>query len=93
MYLQANEKTNYQIKFQSKNEKPQNLKFYIEGKDREYEKLEDIEKDLKGVIEGNKGIVINWEWKYDENKTNDLQDTKDGENIDRYNFLIYTIRK
>lgn len=39
----------------------------------------------------NKSIIINWEWKYEENKTQDIEDTKDGENIDKYNFLIYTI--
>lgn len=60
-------------------------------KDRKYQKLEDMEQELKGVVNKNKRIIIYWEWKYEEDKTQDLQDTKDGENIKQYNFTIYTI--
>ena len=71
------------------NNKPENLVFQIEGKDRKYEKLEDLEKELKGEINENKKIVIHWEWEYEKNNLQDIQDTKDGENIKQYNFTIY----
>lgn len=91
IYLETNEKIKYQIKFESKNEKPKNLNFQLEGKDRKYETLEEMEKDLIGEISEDKKIIINWEWNYEQNKTQDLQDTKDGENIENYKFTIYAI--
>ena len=89
--LQANKKINYYIKFESKNEKPKNLSFQIAGKDRKYYKLEDMEKELRGECKGSKKIIIKWKWEYQTNQTQDIQDTKDGENISKYNFLIYAI--
>ena len=91
--LETNEKISYEIKFKSKNDKPQNLVFEIEGKDRKYKKLEDMEKELKGEITENKRIIINWQWEYEKNKTEDKQDTKDGEKLTKYNFTIYAIGK
>ena len=89
--LQANKKVNYQIKFKSKNEKPKNLNFEIEGKDRKYSKLEDMEQDLKGEIEKNTTITIHWKWEYEKDSREDLQDTKDGQTIKQYNFTISAI--
>lgn len=91
IWLQTNEKINYQIKFESKNDKPKNLSFKIDEKDRKYERLEDMEQELKGEINENKKIVIHWEWEYEKDEMQNLQDTKDGENIKRYNFTIYAI--
>lgn len=87
----SNEKINYQIKFESKNEKPKNLHFRMEGKDRKYKKLEDMEEELRGEVEKNKKIKIHWQWEYERNEIQDLEDTKDGEKIKQYNFMIYTI--
>lgn len=89
--MQAKQKTNYKITFHSKNEKPENLKFQIEGKDKKYLRLEDLEQELKGEIYENKRIKINWKWEYEENETQNLQDTKDGQTINQYNFTIYAI--
>jgi len=89
--LKTNKKIDYCIKFKSKNEKPENLKFQIQGKDRKYTRLEDMEQELKGEINKNKRIIINWEWEYDKNKIQDVQDTKDGETIKKYEFTIYAI--
>lgn len=89
--LQSNKKINYKIQFKSTNEKPQNLKFQIVGKDRKYFKLEEMEEELKGNLYGNKRIIINWKWDYEENETKDLQDTKDGETISKYNFTVCAI--
>ncbi len=89
--LEASEKTHYQIKFESKNEKPENLTFKIEGKDRKYQKLEEMEEELQGEVKENKRIIINWEWEYETNEAQNWQDTKDGKRIKQYNFIIYAI--
>ena len=87
--LKTNQKVKYQIKFKSKNDKPQNLIFKIEGKDRKYKNLEDMEQELQGEIEKNKKITINWNWQYEKDINQDIQDTKDGEKLLEYNFTIY----
>ena len=89
--LQTNQKINYRIEFKSQNDKPQNLNFQIEGKDRKYAKLEDMEKELKGEMTKNKKIIIHWRWEYEKNKAEDRQDTKDGQKIKQYNFTIFVI--
>lgn len=91
--LETNEKIYYQIKFESKSEKPKNLKFRINEEIEEYEKLEDMQHKLQGEIKENKSITINWEWKYEENEIQDKQDTKDGQTIGKYIFTIYAIGK
>lgn len=89
--ISSNEDLNYQIKFQSRNQKPANMKFYIKGQDERFNSLEELEENLKGVIKKytQKTIYINWEWSYESN--NDEQDTNDGNNLKIYNFDIYTI--
>lgn len=91
--LETDEKINYQIKFESKNKKPQNLIFQIDKNDRKYKSLEDMEAELKGEISKNKRIIIYWEWEYEKNAIENLQDTKDGESIKQYCFTIYGIGK
>ena len=91
--LQTNEKTNYQIKFEDENDKPKNLIFRLNEKDKKYESLKDMEKELTGEITKDKEIVIYWQWEYENNKNDNIQDTKDGENIKNYNFTIYVIGK
>lgn len=89
--LETNKKVNYQIKFKNKNKKPKNLSFQIKGKDRKYEKLEDMEQELKGEIYQNKVIIINWKWEYHKNTQQDLEDTEDGEKIKKFQFSVYAI--
>lgn len=50
-----------------------------------------MEAELKGKMKENKRIIIYWEWEYEKSETQNLQDTKDGENIKQYYFTIYTI--
>ncbi len=50
-----------------------------------------MEAQLKGKITKHKNIKINWEWEYEKDKTKDMQDTKDGENIKKFNFEIYAV--
>ena len=58
--LDANEKTHYQIKFESKNEKPENLTFKIEGKDKKYQRLEEMEQELQGECFQNIPKQLSW---------------------------------
>ena len=89
--LETNEKVNYQIKFKSKNEKPKNLNFQLDGKDRKYQTLEEMEKELKGELKESKTINISWKWEYEISQNQDIQDTRDGEKLKQYQFEIYVI--
>ena len=86
--LYGQENLQYEITFRSKNQKPKNLVFKENGK--EYETLEQLGEDLNGNIKKDeiKNIAIEWEWKYETNEKQDLQDTKDGREIREYNFEI-----
>lgn len=88
--LYGQENLNYQIIFQSKNEKPKNLVFNEKGRDSYYETLEALGETLKGNIEKGemKEITIEWQWQYEKNENGDIQDTKDGNELKEYNFLI-----
>ena len=81
---------NYRIQFKSTNEKHKNLYFKIKGNYRKYKRLEDMETELKGEIKENKSIIIQWKWDYEKNEIENIEDTKDGEKIKKYNFTIYT---
>ena len=62
--------------------------------------LKDLEESLNGIIEKNiseKQIEIFWEWKLEtgssdeEKKINNIQDTKDGIELEKYNFDIIVV--
>lgn len=91
--IKSNIEINYQVKIESKNEKPQNLRFTKYGNNQEYNSLEDLQKILNGSVGPNETeiITINWNWKYANNEEENIQDTKDGINIQKYNFNIYVI--
>lgn len=88
--LYGQENLNYQIIFQSKNQKPKNLVFKEKGRDNYYETLEDLGETLNGNIKKGevKEVSIEWQWKYETNESGDMQDTKDGNELKEYNFLI-----
>ena len=88
---------NYIINFENQTEKPKNLKFTYEGKT--YNSLEDLQKDLTGIINANeenktKILTIGWNWKYqtgtteNEINTNNKIDTQDAKKISNYTFDI-----
>ena len=89
--IKAKENINYEITFESKNSKPSNLQFYIPENNKRYNTLEELDDILKGNIFKNeeKRILIYWEWCYETNKENNIQDTIDAKKIREYNFLIY----
>lgn len=83
----------YQIQFTSKNEKPQNLTFNIQGENIKYSTIEELGKSLKGILEvgKEKTVVIEWEWAYESSEEGNFQDTVDGKNIQTYNFDINVV--
>lgn len=94
--LNSNKDLQYKVEFKSINEKPQNLKFMALTNGENLTKantLELLDDKLKGNINKNKkvNITILWYWPYEgENKEEDvdIQDTKDGQNIKKYQFDI-----
>ena len=88
--LYGQENLNYQIIIQSKNQKPKNLVFNEKGRDNYYETLEALGETLCGNIKKGevKEVSIEWQWKYETNENGDIQDTKDGNELKEYNFLI-----
>lgn len=89
--LRTNQNTIYEVKFKSKTQKPQNLKFEIENTNIKANNLEELENYLKGRI--NKGeektISIKWSWEYENSIKNNIQDTKDAMKIESYKFEIF----
>lgn len=81
VYLTSNANMNYEIEIVDKNKSPENFEFEISEK--------------QGKIEKNKikKIEINWKWPYELGKEENAQDTKDGININEYDFEICTIGK
>ena len=50
-----------------------------------------MQNELQGEIDTNKSIIIDWSWDYEIGENQNIQDTKDGENLTKYNFTIYAI--
>ena len=88
--IKSSNNVEYQIKFKSKNKKPQNLLFNIKNSNIKYNNLEDLGKNLKGLIKpkDNVRIIIQWSWEYETSINNNHQDTLDGETLKEYNFYI-----
>ncbi len=89
--LESNQNMNYQIRFESKNEKPNNLQFYTLQEGKRYQSLEELGKTLAGTISENeqKTIPIYWEWEYEKDIQQDKKDTLEAKKIREYHFLIY----
>lgn len=79
--LTSENNMNYEIKISDENQRPKNFIFTIE--------------EDKGKIEANetKKIKVDWMWNYETDTENDIEDTKDGESLDKYYFEIYAIGK
>ena len=90
----------YLVIFENEQNKPANLKYIYDG--IEYNSICDISNKIKGKINANdlektKTIKINWKWDYETGKEqaeiskNNLLDTKDGMNIQNFNFNIKVV--
>lgn len=76
----------YKIKVTEKTKKPHNLFFTIG--DTKYSSLDEMENVINEKFKNTEKITIYWEWEYYIDDTHDIQDTKDGKNIERYIFKI-----
>ena len=95
--LNSNQNLKYKIEINSMNEKPYNLKFEVLKNGELLVKtntLEELSEKLTGYINKDEKIdfTINWYWNYEgDTEISDIQDTKDAENIKRYQFNLYTL--
>lgn len=81
--------SSYKINITEKTSKPQNLIFSIEN--RKYLSLKEMEDVINKKFINTDRITINWEWKYYIDEVHDMQDTKDGERVQKYLFEIEAI--
>lgn len=79
----------YKMKVKEEINKPQNLKFIVNGKT--YNSAKELSENVNGEILKNseKILKIDWIWDYDTN--DDVTDTFNGENIENYRFLMTMI--
>lgn len=95
--LNSNQNLKYKIEFNSMNEKPYNLKFEVLKNEElllEANALEELSEKLTGDINKDEKIdfKINWYWNYEgDTEISDIQDTKDAENIKKYQFNLYAL--
>lgn len=96
--LNSNQNLKYRIEFKSNNAKPQNLKFKVFNDNvflDEANTLEKLSESMKGNINKNQKIIykIEWYWEFQNSQDLekvDIQDTNDANNINQYNFNVYT---
>ena len=94
--LDSNQNLKYKIEFDSINEKPHNLNFRALRNEEvlgDANTLEELSEKLTGYIKQNEkiNITINWYWDFESQENGedaDFQDTKDSENIKRYQFNV-----
>lgn len=87
----------YKVLFENiTNDKTSNMIFKIRGKDDEYSTLQELEKNLIGIIKkrSQQEIIIDWQWAYETGENNntvienDKVDTTEGKNLESYKFKI-----
>ena len=93
--LNSNHNLKYRVEFKSKSDKPRNLNFIIivDGKNLfRTNNLDEISGKISGKIVKNQKInlTVLWQWPYEneEDSNVDVQDTKDGKNIEKYQFEV-----
>lgn len=97
--LDSNQNLKYKIEFNSVNEKPHNLNFKASKNGKvlgESNTLEELSEKLTGYINQNEkiDITISWYWNFENEQdleNTDIQDTKDSENIKKYQFNVYAV--
>jgi len=81
--------SNYKIQIKEKTKKPKNLIFIVGN--HKYSSIEDMEQLINEMFINTEQIAIKWEWRYFINDFQDIQDTKDGVQAQKYIFEIETI--
>ena len=96
--INSNQNFKYRIEFSSMNEKPKNLNFKALKNEKilgESNTLEELSEKLTGYINKNEeiNITIKWYWNFEneQDEKTDIQDTRDSENIRKYQFNIYAL--
>lgn len=82
---------NYVIDFENiTEEKPENMIFKIQGSNKEYSSLQELQEELNGIAKKRTKtiVVIEWCWPYENNAENDFIDTDNGKNFESYKFKI-----
>lgn len=79
----------FQLSIKDITRKPQNLVFELEN--IEYNSIEQMQEQLSNILQERDKAIINWKWKYSNNFEDDMEDTKDGENAQKYIFEIKAI--
>lgn len=82
----------YFMQVENEYEKPNNLKFEIDGK--VFNSMKELSESVNGDIKENtnKMLTIRWFWDY-ESEDGDFFDTSDGENLENYKVLMRIIGK
>ena len=81
----------YSVDFQDiTKDKPNNLIYNIKGQTKRYSTLQELENELKGTMKKGteKEFIIEWEWAYETDNSQDLVDTNDGIKLNNYKFKI-----
>ena len=87
--LKKAENYNLKIKVNENTRKPQNLEFIIDGK--KYSWLKNAEDIINYKLSEEDEITIDWEWQYEISQFHNIEDTKDGQSIQKYIFEVETI--
>ena len=87
--LGGNKDINYKMEVEEELNKPQFLKYELNGKI--YNSIKELSNDVVGNIKenNNKVIKINWFWEYE--SSHDIQDTNEGLSNNNYSFLMRMI--
>ena len=80
--LNSNHNLKYRVEFKSKSDKPQNLNFIIIVDGKNLFRTNNLDEKIN--------LTVLWQWPYEneEDSNVDVQDTKDGKNIEKYQFEV-----
>lgn len=78
--------SNFKIYLEGNTTKPQNLLFIVNNKI--YYNIEDMQEDINNILNDSDNVLINWKWEYDISQEDNIKDTEDGNEAQRYIFQI-----
>lgn len=81
--------SNFKIKVNENNKKPQNLVFILDG--NVYNNIKDLEPIINNKFLITDKIKIDWKWEYEINSICDEQDTIDGTAAQKYIFEVEAV--
>lgn len=78
--------SNFKIYIKGNSAKPQNLLFILD--DEIYYNIEDMQEKLNNILQNKDNVTINWKWEYDISQEDNIKDTEDGKEAQKYVFEI-----